>query len=63
MMFDKLRLWLEGAFDCVICGERFFVMSFGFGRSICPRCYGGKSPFLVLNDAYWINRIVRMLNG
>ena len=63
MVFEKFRLWLEGSFVCVRCGERFLALSFGFGKSICPRCYDGKRSFLFFDDGYWLNRLMSKLFG
>jgi len=58
MVFERFRLWLSGSFVCVRCGERFLVMSFGFGESICPGCYDGEVSFLFFDGSYWLNRLM-----
>lgn len=62
-MFGKLRLWLDGTFSCIRCGRTHHVMTFGFGKSICPDCYRGEESFLFFDQTYWLNRILaRILN-
>jgi hypothetical protein len=63
MVFEKFRLWLEGYFVCVRCGEVFFPFSFGFGKAICPECYSGERTFMVFDEGFWLNRLMRKFLG
>jgi hypothetical protein len=59
----KLRLWLDGTFTCIRCGRTLHIMTFGFGKSICPDSYRGEESFLFFDQRYWLNRIIaRILN-
>ena len=55
---SNFRQWLNGSFTCVKCGEQFFIMSFGNGEAICPRCYEGENAFLFHNRGFWLNRVM-----
>jgi len=57
-MFNNFRRWLNGEFICTPCGKLFHLMSFGFGDTVCPRCYSGKPPLVRLDKTYILNRIL-----
>jgi len=60
---EKFRLWLKGSFVCKSCGREFYVMFFGYGKTICPDCYDGELPFLFFDGGFWLNRITAQLLG
>lgn len=33
-------------------------MCFGYGEVVCPDCYDNEQPFLLLDDSYWLNRLL-----
>lgn len=39
------------------------LMSFGYGETICPRCYDGEKQFIFLDDGYWLNRLLSTFFG
>ena len=57
-MFQKFSRWLSVNFVCMRCGRNVFLMSFGFGTTLCPECYNGKQPVIFFDDRYWLNRIL-----
>jgi hypothetical protein len=60
MMTTFLR-WINGTFNCEICGETYHIGSFGTGSIICPRCYKGETEVIFLDETYWLNRLVKKL--
>ena len=38
-------------------------MSFGYGETICPRCYDGEKRIILLDDGYWLNRLLSTYFG
>ena len=34
------------------------IMSFGYGETICPRCYDGEEKFILMDKGYWLNRFL-----
>jgi hypothetical protein len=38
-------------------------MSFGYGETICPRCYDGEKRIIFLDDGYWLNRLLSRYFG
>lgn len=36
-------------------------MTFGYGKVICPECYGGEQPFIFFDDRFWLNRVMMKL--
>jgi len=42
----------------VKCGRRMHLLSFGYGETICPRCYDGEKQIIFLDDGYWLNRLL-----
>jgi hypothetical protein len=59
VVFKNLRRWLSGSFVCLKCGRTLHVLSFGFGKTICPECYEGEHEFLIIDKDYFLNRIIR----
>ncbi len=57
-MFEKFNRWLSGSFDCIKCGKRMHLMSFGYGETICPHCYNGEEKFILMDKGYWLNRFL-----
>jgi len=33
-------------------------MHFGFGKTTCPDCFSNKTPLLLLDKTYWLNRFI-----
>ena len=58
---SKLHRWLKGSFVCAKCGRKFSVMSFGYGKAICPNCYDGEARFIFYDKNYWLNRILEKI--
>jgi len=61
-MFQRFRSWLSGSFECKKCGGNVYLMSFGYGKTICPRCYEGEKEFIFLDNSYILNRFLSMLS-
>jgi len=57
-MFERFNRWLSGSFDCIKCGKHMHIMSFGYGETICPRCYDGEEKFILMDKSYWLNRFL-----
>ena len=57
-MFERLHRWLSGSFNCVKCGKRMYMMTFGYGEAICPDCYNGEKKFIFLDNTFILNRII-----
>lgn len=57
-MFGRFNRWISGSFDCIKCGRRMHLMSFGYGDTICPRCYDGEKQIIFLDESYWLNRLI-----
>ena len=36
-------------------------MSFGYGEAVCPECYNNEESFLMLDESYWLNRLLLRL--
>ena len=53
--------WINGTFNCEICGKTYHIGSFGTGSIICPQCYKGETKVIFLDETYWLNRLVRKL--
>jgi len=53
--------WINGTFNCEICGETYHIGSFGTGSIICPQCYKGETEVIFLDETYWLNRLVKKL--
>ena len=34
------------------------IMSFGYGETICPRCYDGEEKLILMDKGYWLNRFL-----
>ena len=34
------------------------LMSYGYGETICPRCYDGEEKFIKMDRSYWLNRFL-----
>lgn len=62
-MFERFRRWLGGNFICQGCGRAFTILTFGFGKGICPDCYSGEQPFLFFDKSYFLNRVLACLLG
>ena len=43
------------------CGKTFSIMSFGYGKAICPECYEGEQPFIFLDEDFYLNRVMKNL--
>ena len=57
-LFERFDRWLSGSFNCIKCGKRMYLMSFGYGETICPHCYTGEEDFIFLDSGYWLNRLI-----
>ncbi len=57
-MFDRFKLWASGKFECATCGKELHLMSFGYGKTICPNCYNGVEKIISLDQEYWLNRLL-----
>jgi DNA-directed RNA polymerase subunit RPC12/RpoP len=57
-MFNKFKRWLSGKYECVTCGNDFQLMTFGYGKTICPNCYHGGEKIISLDQNYWLNRFL-----
>lgn len=57
-MFDRFDRWLSGKYECVTCGKDYQLMSFGYGKTICPNCYNGVEKIISLDKEYWLNRLL-----
>ena len=55
---SNLFRWLSGSFTCMKCGCEVHLMTLGFGKTICPTCYQGEQQFILMDDKYWLNRII-----
>lgn len=47
---ERIKKWLNGEFQCLKCNRTFYLMSFGYGKAICPSCYEGENPFIYFQD-------------
>ena len=54
----QLKKWLNGSFVCRKCGKHVYLMSFGYGETICPRCYEGEDEFIFPDMTLWLNRLL-----
>ena len=59
---EKIKKWLNGSFICKKCGRNCYLMTFGYGKCICPDCYNGENPFIFYEDKI-MPRIWRMINA
>jgi len=57
-MFERLIKWLKGRFVCIRCKKIFFIMNFGYGKAICPKCYKNDRRFLWLDQTFILNRMM-----
>ena len=48
---------MSGSFECIKCGKQFLILSFGYGKTICPTCYNGETEIISLDNGYWLNRL------
>jgi hypothetical protein len=62
-VFERFNRWISGDFDCIKCGKRMHLMSFGYGETICPNCYDGEKQFIFLDKGYWLNRLLSTYIG
>jgi len=53
--------WINGTFNCETCGKTYHIGSFGTGSLICPQCYKGETKIIILDETYWLNRLVKKL--
>ena len=61
-MFKRFNLWISGSFECVKCGRHVHLLSFGYGKTICPNCYDGETEIISLDNGYWLNRLYSRLS-
>lgn len=57
-MFDRFNRWFSGVYECVTCGKDFQLMSFGYGKTLCPNCHNGVEKIISLDQEYWLNRLL-----
>jgi len=57
-MFNRFNRWLSGKYECVTCGNDFHLMSFGYGKTLCPECYNGGEKIISLDKECWLNRLL-----
>ena len=48
---------MSGSFECIKCGIHIHLLSFGYGKTICPNCYDGETEIISLDNGYWLNRL------
>ena len=49
-VYLAIRKWLSGEFQCLKCGRTFYLLTFGYGKVICPDCYKGGNSFIFFED-------------
>ena len=62
-MFERFNRWISGSFTCVKCGRHVHLLTFGYGKTICPNCYNNETEFISLDNAYWLNRLYSKLSN
>jgi len=49
-------------FRCRKCGLKVHLMTFGYGKTICPSCYEGEEKFIFFDEGYWLNRLLSRMH-
>ncbi len=53
--------WLNGVFSCQECNKEYQMKIFGYGTTICPACHPGGKMYLMFDDSFLLNRIMKIL--
>ena len=56
-LLSDFSRWLRGSFTCVKCGKPVHLLTFGYGKVICPDCYDGEFESIFFDDSYLLNRL------